>query len=154
MLIQLAFTYVHECISSPLIESMDNNSSSNSGGDASFKLLLQEHSFYMDQAILCLKILHKLVLHGFRDNVDSVPLNQLMFNLMQSLEKLITKHNTILVKSNQTLIDYFKEKYEYLIVLYVQIISDYQETYPFNFIQTCMNDCFNIIIQICFTPQV
>ena len=36
---------------------------------------------------------------------------------MQSLEKLITKYNEIINEKNQTLIDYFKEKYEYLIVL-------------------------------------
>jgi hypothetical protein len=76
-----------------------------------------------------------------------------MLNLIQSFEKLITKYNGIINHKKQTLIDYFKEKYEYLIVLYVQIISDYQESYPFNFIETCMSDCFNIIIQVCFTPQ-
>ena len=76
-----------------------------------------------------------------------------MLNLIQSFEKLITKYNAIINHKKQTLIDYFKEKYEYLIVLYVQIISDYQESYPLNFIETCMSDCFNIIIQICFTAQ-
>jgi hypothetical protein len=107
----------------------------------------------LDQAILCLKVLHKLVLHGFRDNADNVPLNQLIVNLMQSFEKLIQKYNNIINGNNQMIIDYFKEKYEYLIVLYVQIITDFQETYPFNFIDTCMNECFNVIIQVCFTQQ-
>ncbi len=147
MLLQLAFAYVQECIVGTYLnpgQCTDENT---------FKVQLQEHSFYMDQAILSLKILHKLVLHGFRDNVDNVALNQLILNLMQSLEKLITKYNEIINEKNQTLIDYFKEKYEYLIVLYVQIISDYQETYPFNFVLTCMSECFSIIIQLCFTPH-
>jgi hypothetical protein len=65
MLIRLGFSYVQECISS----SITHIAESNGHTDASFKALLNEHSFYMDQAILSLKILHKLVLHGFRDNV-------------------------------------------------------------------------------------
>ena len=150
MLIRLAFFYVQECLISPLGEPEGAQIYSN---EVQLKSQLQEHSFYLDQAILCLKILHKLVLHGFKDNVDIPLLSQLMINLIESFEKLITKYKRILNSNVKILIDYFKEKYEYSISLYVQLISDYQETYPFNFITTCMSECFNIIIQICFTPH-
>ncbi len=35
----------------------------------------------------------------------------------------------------------------------MDILHDFHETYPFNFIGTCMSDCFNLIIQVCFTPS-
>jgi len=148
MVLQLAFFYIEKCLvnslGDPQCQGMD---------EASLKIQLQEHSFYLDQAIICLKILHKLVLHGFKDNTENTSLKQLMANLFQSFEKLITKYNLIMASQQQTLIDYFKEKYEYLIVLYVEIINDYHETYPYDFIQTCLSDCLNMIMQICFTAQ-
>ena len=150
MLNQLAFYYVQKCVANSLDDVEFIKSLSE---PPSAKLELQIQSFYLDQAIICLKILHKLVLHGFKDNVESASLNQLMLNLLQSFEKLITKYNRIQSSQHQTLIDYFKEKYEYLVVLYVQIINDYHETYPYNFIQTCLSDCLNLIMHICFTPQ-
>lgn len=147
MINQMAFSYIQEC----LVSNLETNETLLDAQSA--KPQLQEFSFFLDQAILCLKILHKLVLQGFRDNTDSPALSQLIINLMQSFEKLIQKYNNVVNNKNKLVIDYFKEKYEYLLVLYVQIITDYQETYPFNFIQTCMNESFNVIIQVCFTPQ-
>lgn len=139
MLIQLAFFYIQKCL---LHQPTEEN-----------KYSLQEHSYYVDQSIICLKILNKLVLHGFKDNVDYPDLNQLVLNLLQSFDQLIAKYNSILNMKQQTLIDYFKEKYEYLIVLYTTILNDYHETYPFNFIQTCMSECLNMIMHVCFTQQ-
>lgn len=147
MILQLGFFYIEKC----LINSL--NTQSLGMDESSLKIQLNEHSFYLDQAIICLKILHKLVLHGFKDNTENVALKQLMANLFQSFEKLITKYNLIMASQHQTLIDYFKEKYEYLIVLYVEIINDYHETYPYDFVQTCLCDCLNMIMQICFTAQ-
>ena len=150
LLSQFAFFYVQKCLVSHIGE-MDNvNYDAN---DPQTKAQLQEHSFHIDQAILCLKILHKFVLHGFKDKVDNEHLSQLMMNLGQSFEKLLTKYNRLMTRNQQTLKDYFKEKYEYLIVLYVQIMNDHHETYPFNFIQTGMVECLSMIIQVCFTPQ-
>jgi hypothetical protein len=148
MLTQLAFFYVQKCLLNPIGE-IDL-----AGGDETvLKASLQEHYFYLDQSIISLKILHKLVLHGFKDNVENAFLNQLVLNLLQSFDKLLTKYNRIISTKDQTLIDYFKEKYEYIIVLYVDILHDFHETYPFNFISTCMSDCFNLILQVCFTQS-
>lgn len=146
MLLQLAFFYIQKCLIDPLgeLDSYEENF---------LKSQLQEHSFYLDQSIICLKILHKLVLHGFKDNVDNQALNQLIQNLIQSFEKLLTKYNRLVNSAEKRLSDYFKEKYEYLIVLYIEILTDFHETYPFNFIQTCMQECFSLIIQVCFTPH-
>jgi hypothetical protein len=148
MILQLGFFYIEKC----LINSLGDTQSLGVD-EASLKVQLNEHSFYLDQAIICLKILHKLVLHGFKDNTENVALKQLMVNLFQSFEKLITKYNLIVASQHQILIDYFKEKYEYLIVLYVEIINDYHENYPYDFVQTCLCDCLNMIMQICFTAQ-
>lgn len=109
---------------------------------------LQNHSFCLDQAIMCVKILHKLVLHGFKDNIDNEKLSHLILNLLQSFNQLITKYNHIINSTDSTIVDFFKEKYAYLIVLYVQVLTDYQDTYPFNFIQTGMSDCLSLIIQV------
>lgn len=138
MLNQFGFFYVQKCIVDKIGEP----------GQTFTVADLQDHSFCLDQAILCLKILHKLVLHGFKDNVDNVSLGRLMVNLLQSFNQLITKYNRLLASGEQTLIDFFKEKYAYLIVLYVQILNDYHETYPFNFVQTCMSECLSLIIQV------
>ena len=35
----------------------------------------------------------------------------------------------------------------------MDILHDFHETYPFNFIGTCMSDCLNLIMQVCFTPS-
>ena len=102
MLLQLAFFYVEKCLINPLGEHSINLD------EASLKIQLQEHSFYLDQAIICLKILHKLVLHGFKDNSENGSLKQLMASLFQSFEKLITKYNLIMATRQQILIDYFK----------------------------------------------
>lgn len=146
MILRLAFFYVEKNLLSPLgeHESYEENF---------LQAQLQEHSFYLDQSIICLKILHKLVLHGFKDNVDNLAMSQLIRNLLQSFDKLLTKYNRLVKSSEKRLVDYFKEKYEYLIVLYVEILTDYHVTYPFNFIQNGMRDCFDLIIQVCFTPQ-
>ena len=140
MLNQFGFFYVQKCIVDKIGEPEQKYTS----------VYLQEHSFCLDQAILCLKILHKLVLHGFKDNVENLSLGRMMVNMLQSFNQLITKHNHILTSGDQTLIDFFKEKYAYLIVLYVQILNDFHETYPFNFVQTCMSECLSLIIQVCF----
>lgn len=138
MIIEFEYFYVQKCL---------NNV------DTSSEMSLKEHSFYLDQAIICLKILHKLILHGFKDNVESTPVNQFIVSLWKSFESLLAKYNEIVNSKQQMLIDYFKEKYEYVIVLCVQIMCDYQETYPFNFVDTSLSDCLNIIMQICFTAQ-
>lgn len=138
MLNQFALFYIQKCIVNKVGET----------GSSFATLELQEHSFCLDQAILCVKILHKLVLHGFRDNVDYPSLDRLMINLLQSFNQLIDKYNKIVNSNDQTLVDFFKEKYAYLIVLYIQVLNDYHETYPFNFVNTCMTDCLRLIIQV------
>jgi hypothetical protein len=103
MLSQLAFFYVQKCLLNPIGE-VDL-----AGGDETvLKASLQEHYFYLDQSIISLKILHKLVLHGFKDNVENAFLSQLIVNLLQSFDKLLTKYNRIISTKDQTLIDYFK----------------------------------------------
>jgi hypothetical protein len=149
MMQQLAFAYVQKCLvlNNNLVVKTDVEVTSSSPQE------LQEHSFYLDQAIICLKILHKLVLHGFNDNVENSAVGELMVHLLQSFHQLLAKHQQIATCAQQTLVDHFKEKYSYLIVLYVQILADYQETYPFNFVVTCMSECLHLIVQVCFTPQ-
>lgn len=142
MVSQFGFFYIQKCIVDKVGESP-----SITGGFTSIEL--QEHSFCLDQAILCIKILHKLVLHGFKDNVENNALNHLIINLLQSFNQLITKYNRIVTSVDQTLVDFFKEKYSYLIVLYIQVLTDYQDTYPFDFVNTCMSDCLSLIIQVC-----
>jgi hypothetical protein len=109
MLSQLAFFYVQKCLLNPIGE-VDLT-----GGDEQvLKASLQEHYFYLDQSIISLKILHKLVLHGFKDNTENVFLNQLIVNLLQSFDKLLTKYNRIIATNDQTLVDYFKGEICYI----------------------------------------
>lgn len=147
MINQFAFYYIQKCIVDKIGET------SQMSGNTYTSYELQNHSFCLDQAILCVKILHKLVLHGFKDNIENETLSHLILNLLQSFNQLITKYNRIINSTDSTIVDFFKEKYAYLIVLYVQVLTDYQDTYPFNFIQTGMSDCLSLIIQVCFTPQ-
>lgn len=142
MLNQFAFYYIQKCI----VDKIGETSEMSDNTYTSFEL--QNHSFCLDQAILCVKILHKLVLHGFKDNIDNETLSHLIINLLQSFNQLITKYNRIINSTDSTVVDFFKEKYAYLIVLYVQVLTDYQDTYPFNFIQTGMSDCLSLIIQV------
>lgn len=125
LIVTLGFSYVQKC----LIENDEN-----------------KHFFYLDQAILCMKILDKLVLHGYRDNTYSSSANQLLTNILNSFNQLISRYKEISL--HQT----FKEKYEYLCVLYVNILADYQETYPFNFVDY-MHQSLNLITSICFTQE-
>ena len=142
MMIRFAFFYIQQCLL---------NQDGHPDQQIITETSLQEHSYYLDQAILCIKILHKILLHGFKDNTDTPALNELIINLLKSFDNLIAKYNMIV--KTQTLRDYFKEKYEYLIVLYIQILNDFQETYPYNFINTCMCECLNMVMHMCFTPQ-
>ena len=146
LILELAFYYLHKCLNDPLGE-MDSYE------EIYLINQLQEHSFYLDQAIICLKILHKLVLNGFKDNTDNLALSQLMTNLIQTFEKSLIKYNQLVNSREKRLVDYFKEKYEYIIDLYIDILHDYHETCPFNFIQTSMEECFNLILHVCFTAQ-
>lgn len=145
MLNQFAFFYIQKCMVDPIGEATTREPSS---AVAYTSHDLQEHSFCLDQAILCVKILHKLVLHGFKDNAANPSLDQLIINLLQSFNQLITKYNRVVTSRDQTLVDFFKEKYAYLIVLYIQVLNDYHETYPFNFVLTCMSECLSLIIQV------
>ncbi len=148
MLTQLTFFYVQKCLLSPIGEVVEMNFD-----DPALKTQLHEHYFFLDQSIICLKILHKLILHGFKDNQENLFVTQLMHNLLQSFDKLLTKYSCIMQSNNQTLSDFFKEKYEYVIVLYIELMHDYQDTYPYNFVQTAMSDSLNLIIQVCFTQS-
>jgi hypothetical protein len=138
---QLGFSYIQKCLLSPICDQDANLDETK----------LAKHLFDLDQSIICLKILHKLMLHGFKDNVENALLSQFIENLMQTFDQQLAKYNKLRSNQNQTLSEYFGEKYQYVVALYVDIISEYQETYPINFIQTCMSQCFNLIIQVCFT---
>ena len=102
--------------------------------------------YCIDQTILLLKIIDKLVLHGFKDNVEYSNLNQLVLNLLTSFNQMVAKYKEIL---NGNKID-LKEKYEYILQTYVSILSNYQETYPYNFVNY-MFDSLNLISNLCFT---
>ena len=110
MLTQLAFFYVQKCLLNPIGELEFSSAAAAAAVDDSplLKAQLQEHYFFLDQSIICLKILHKLVLHGFKDNAENVFLNQLVGNLMQSFDKFLTKYNRIVGTNQQILIDFFK----------------------------------------------
>lgn len=119
--------------------------------------------YNLDETIILLKILDKLVLNGFKDNVENIELNQLILNLVNSFNQLISKYKMAFFKGSNEASDaasvsstddaaktQLKEKYEYILQLYINILSNYQETYPYNFINF-MEACLNLIINICFT---
>lgn len=102
--------------------------------------------YCLDQTILLLKILDKLVVHGFKDNVEYPSLNNLILNLLRSFNQLINKYKELLSLNKIDL----KEKYEYILQLYVNILSNYQETYPYNFVDYLF-DSLNLVSNLCFT---
>jgi hypothetical protein len=146
MLTRLAFLYVAKCL---------QWSPEAAAPSATNPLTLLEHTFNLDQAIICLKILHKLVVHGFKDNAASTnqSLAQLIANTLHSFEKLVAQHHALVSTRSQPLIDHFREKYEYLIVLHASVWSDMQETYPFTFVDVCMSECMQLVLHMCFTSE-
>ncbi len=115
------------------------------------KLLLQDdktwHIYDLDQAIVLLKILDKLVLHGFKENVECASLDRLSDNILSSFDKILLKYKNMADKTEQII-----EKYEYILNLYVNILSDYQDTNTLLFVN-CMEPCLSLVINLCFTYE-
>ena len=146
MLTELAFLHVQRCLAwSP-----------ESASAPATAALLDEHTFKLDQAINCLKILHKLVVHGFKDNAPAPgnrSLAQLIAHTLHSFDKLVAQRHALLATGNQTLLDHYREKYEYLIVMHVSVWADMHDTYPFTFVDVCMSECMSLAMHMCFTSE-
>ncbi len=120
----LAFAYIQKCL-------FDND----------------ENLYNLDQAILLLKVLDKLVLHGFKEHVESPALTRLTDNLLGSFDKVLIKYKGLAGRNEHAV-----EKYEYILNLYVSILSDYQETNSLLFVN-CMERSLGLVINLCFTYE-